>query len=565
MKKKTVALLCAVTMTATLVSGCGSAQSSSSTDSSVAKEESADSEEESTEEESTSDDSQESESDAKDIVIVSMNPESEPKSGFNPAANWGSGEHCHEPLIQSTLVTTDKDMNVTGDLATDFKVSEDGLTWTFTIRDDVKFTDGEPLTAQDVAFTYETVKTASTSEMDLSMLDSVIAVDDKTVEMHLNKPFNAFLYSAAVIGIVPEHAYDDNYGENPIGSGRYVLSSWEKGQQIVLEANPDYYGEAPKMKKLIVVFMEEDASLAAAKAGEVDLAYTSATYSDQEIDGYSLLDVKTVDSRGISIPTGKSGETLQDGDDVYQVGNDITSDVAIRQAMNYGVDRQAMIDNVLNGYGTIAYTAGDGMPWSSPDMKVDYDKDKATQILSDAGWVDSDGDGVVDKDGVNAEIDLYYMSTDSVRQQMANEFSNQMKDIGLQVNCVGKSWDEVYPHQYSDMVLFGWGANSPAETYNLLYSEGWGNFSQYKSDIIDGHLDKALAENDLEASYKEWQLAQWDGEDGVAPQGAATWVWFANVDHLYFERDGLKVADQKLHPHGHGWSIVNNVDRWSWE
>ena len=79
-----------------------------------------------------------------DTVIVAMSPSSEPAAGFNPCINWGCGEHCHEPLIQSTLIRTNVDMEFENDLATDYSVSEDGLTWTFHIRDDVKFTDGEP-------------------------------------------------------------------------------------------------------------------------------------------------------------------------------------------------------------------------------------------------------------------------------------------------------------------------------------------------------------------------------------------------------------------------------------
>lgn len=90
----------------------------------------------------------------KDEVIVTMPTTSEPEAGFDPAYGWGAGEHVHEPLIQSTLTVTNKDLSIGMDLATDYSVSEDGLIWTVKIRDDVKFTDGEPLTAKDVAFTY---------------------------------------------------------------------------------------------------------------------------------------------------------------------------------------------------------------------------------------------------------------------------------------------------------------------------------------------------------------------------------------------------------------------------
>ena len=94
-------------------------------------------------------------------LTVVMPTTSEPEAGFDPAFGWGAGEHVHEPLIQSTLTVTNPDLTIGYDLATGMEVSGDGLTWTVKIRDDVKFTDGEPLTAQDVAFTYNTVKNTS--------------------------------------------------------------------------------------------------------------------------------------------------------------------------------------------------------------------------------------------------------------------------------------------------------------------------------------------------------------------------------------------------------------------
>lgn len=500
----------------------------------------------------------------RDTVIVAMGTTSEPAAGFDPCVNWGCGEHCHEPLIQSTLLRTTADMEFENDLATDYQVSEDGLTWTFTIREDVKFSDGEPLTAADVAFTFDTALASANSEADLSMLESVEAPDDKTVVFHLTKPYNAFLYTLAVFGIVPEHCYEAGaYGENPIGSGRYLLKQWDRGQQVILEANPDYYGKAPNIKTVIILFMEEDAALAAAKAGEVDIAYTSATYSEEQVDGYKLLACKSVDSRGISLPTKPSGNDVTvEGDMVYEGGNDVTCDPAIRQAMSYGLDRQAMIDNVLNGYGQVAYSVSDNMPWSSEDMKAPYDEQKAKQILADGGWKDSDEDGILEKNGTAASFTVYYPSTDSVRQALTAEFSNQMRKLGIEVLYEGLgNWDELYLKMYSDPIIWGWGSNSPVENYQLYHTNGACNYTGYSNEETDRLFDEALAATDMEESYGLWQKAQ----AAVGPKGEALWVWFANIDHLYFVRDGLKVAEQKLHPHGHGWSIVNNVDEWSWQ
>ena len=497
-------------------------------------------------------------------VVIAMNPTSEPAAGFDPLVAWGCGEHVHEPLIQSTLITTDEDLNFVNDLATDYLCSSDGLVWTFTIRDDVVFSDGEPLSARDVAFTVNGAIDSAMSEADLSMVDRAVAVNDTVVELHLNKPHNALLYTLAVLGIVPEHAYGPEYGRNPIGSGRYVLERWDKGQQVIFTANPKYYGRKPSMERVVVVFMDEDAALAAVQKGEVDIAYTYATHARQAFEGYELAAYKTVDSRGVSLPSVPAGGTkLVEGDMAFNTGNDVTADVAVRRAINCGLDRDAVIEHVLDGYGKVAYSVGDGMPWSSPDMKVELDREKAARLLDEAGWKRGE-DGVRSRDGVRAAFDIWYSSDDSVRQALANEFANQMAELGLEVTPRGGSWDQIYLHQFSQPVLWGWGSNSPVEVYELNYSTGWGNYSCYESEITDAYLDEALAQTDVEASYEYWRKAMWDGVEGVAPQGAATWAWIANVDHLYFKCEGLDVAHQKPHPHGHGWSLVNNVDAWSW-
>lgn len=499
----------------------------------------------------------------KNQVIVAMNMNSEPAAGFDPFVSWGCGEHVHEPLIQSTLITTDVNLEFVNDLATEYYCADDGMTWYFTIRDDAKFTDGEPLSASDVAFTINGIIESEAAEADLSMVEKAVATDDTHVEITMTKPYNALLYTLAVVGIVPEHAHGEDYGANPIGSGRYMLEQWDRGQQVILKANPDYYGEAPKMERVVVVFMEEDAALAAVRAGQVDIAYTSATYSDQTSEGYELFACETVDSRGISLPSIAAGQTKADGANEYPAGNDVTCDLTVRRAINYGVDRQAMIDNVLNGYGTPAYSVCDSSPWGSPDMKVETDVEAAKKLLDEAGWASGE-DGVRSKDGIRAAFDMYYASDDSVRQALAAEFADQMKELGIEVSIKGASWDDIYPHEFSTPILWGWGSNAPTELYELTYSQGWGNYACYDNAEIDSYLDEALAVPYIEDSYELFQKAQWDGTQGVAPQGAATWVWLANVDHLYFKRTGLEVAEQKPHPHGHGWSLVNNVDQWSW-
>lgn len=539
MKKRWIALCLAVTMTAAGLTGCGDSGKSKDT------------KKESKETTEVSD---------KESVIVTMPASSEPESGFDPAYGWGAGEHVHEPLIQSTLLTTTKDLQIDKDLATDYSVSKDGLVWTVKIRDDVKFTDGEKLTAKDVAFTYNNCVKNSTVN-DFTMLDEAVAVDDTTVEFHMNKPFSIWPYTMAIVGIVPEHAYDENYGQHPIGSGRYIMKQWDKGQQVIFEANPDYYGEKAKIKKVTVLFMDEDAALAAALAGQVDVAHTAASLADENVEGYRLLEVASVDNRGINLPT-VPGSTRED----KPVGNAVTADIAVRRAMNIGIDRDEMIKNVLNGYGTPAYSVCDQMPWYNDEAKVDYDLEGAKKILDDAGWKEG-SDGIREKDGVKAEFTVMYNPDDSVRQALAEDFANQCKKLGISVTTEGAGWDVAYDKALSQPLVWGWGAHTPMELYNIYHTgtdSDTADYSPYANKTVDQYMDEALQAEDMESSYDLWKKAQWDGTTGITQDGDIPWIWFCNVEHLYYVRDGLKVADQKIHPHGHGWSIVNNVDQWEW-
>ena len=294
------------------------------------------------------------------------------------------------------------------------------------------------------------------------------------------------------------------------------------------------------------------------------MAYTSATLADQQVGGYTLESYDTVDSRGVQLPVVPAGAEREDGPNTYPAGNDVTCNLEVRQAVNLAVDRQAIIDDVLGGHGSVAYSIGDGLPWASTDMRCDYAPDRARALLEDAGWELGD-DGVYARDGLACAFDLYYAAGDSVRQAMAHALADQLGQVGIRVTPQGGSWDDLYPHEFSDPIMWGWGSNSPSDVYELNSSKGTMNYACYENAQVDAYLDEALATDTVEDSWPLWRKAEWDGQTGVAPQGDATWLWLANVSHLYWKREGLKVARQKLQPHGHGWSILNNVDRWSWE
>ena len=180
----------------------------------------------------------------KSEVVIGFSSEGD---SFDPCTGFG---YTGSPLY-STLVKVNGDDKLVNDLATEYEVSDDALTWTFKIRDNVKFTNGEALKASDVAFTFQTAKEKATY-MDLTMMESCTAVDDTTVEFQLNKPCVTFIYTVAQMGIVPEKAYTDKFGlsaDQIIGSGPYKMVQWDKGQQFILEANEDYYGTKPQIQR----------------------------------------------------------------------------------------------------------------------------------------------------------------------------------------------------------------------------------------------------------------------------------------------------------------------------
>lgn len=503
----------------------------------------------------------EADSKPKDELVMAVG--SEPDGGFDPITGWG---RYGNPLFQSTLVDTDPDMKIVKDLATDYQVSEDGFTWTFTLRGDAYFTDGEKVTAEDVVFTFERAK-ESGSIVDLTNMKSVSMIDETTVKFTLEKPDSSFIYTIAATGIVPKHAYGPDYGENPIGSGPFKLVQWDKGQQILMEANEKYYGKVPEMKKITILFMEEDAALAAAQAGQLDVAMTSASLAQQKIDGMHLQVVKTIDNRGLTLPyLPDEGKVTEDG---YKIGNHVTSDIAIRRALSYGVDRKALVKDVLNGYGRPAYSEADGMPWANDATTVEYDVEKAKNILEEAGWVDQNHDGIREKNGQKAQFNLLYDASDSTRQVLANAVSLQAEELGIKITIEGTSWDVIDQRMYSEGVVMGWGAQSPVETYLLYHSDNMGrdyyNPEYFSNEKVDEHIDEAMSALDLEESMEHWKKVQWDGETGVATKGESPWVWLVNVDHLYYVRDGLDIGAQKIHPHGHAWPLLANLKDWSWE
>lgn len=504
--------------------------------------------------------SQSEEKEAKKELVLALG--SEPDGGFDPINGWG---RYGSPLFQSTLLKRDQDMNIINDLATGYEVSEDGLTWTVSIREDAKFSDGQPLTSEDVVFTFEKLMESS-STVDLTFVDSVTSKSDYSLEFKLKSPRSTFISNLIATGIVPKKSYTSEYYQNPIGSGPLVLVQWDKGQQIIVKPNENYYGQKPNFDKITFLFLEEDAAFAAAKAGQLDMTAIPPSYASQKIEGMKLTEVSSVDNRGIMFPTVKSGEADADSN---PIGNDVTSDLAIRQAINVALDRQAIVDGVLEGYGTKAYSICDKMPWWNEEtVTTDNDVDLAKKILADGGWIDADGDGILEKDNIKAEFNLVYPSGDQLRQSLAMVVADMVKPIGINIVIEAKTWDEIEAVLHKDAILMGWGSQDPLEMYNVYSSKmkgvEWYNPGYYENQKVDKYMEKALQARSEEEANEYWKKAQWDGETGLSGKGDIPWVWLVNRSHLYLVNDKLDIGKQQIQPHGHGWPLTSNIEQWKW-
>lgn len=499
-----------------------------------------------------------------ELIVTSGSHLMELKGGFDPLKDWGCGHANFEPLVQSTLFKTGGDGNFTNDLATGYSVSNDGLTWTVNIREDVKFSDGVSLTAKDVAFTFNNVKNSADSQLDLTNLKNATAVNNTTVEFALENPQSTFIWDLRYLGIVPAHAYNnETYGSNPIGSGPYKLVQWDKDQQAIFEINEDYYGKKPYFKKITMLYLDEDASFASVKSGNVDVAHIDITQARQNITGYTLLNLSSTRAQGISFPMlNDTGLKTDKGD---PIGNNVTSDIAVRKALNLGIDRQKIVDEVYYGYGDVEYTGVDKLAFGNPQGKInDSDVSKAKEILEEAGWRDTDGDGIREKNGLKSSFKLYYAAEDQQRQALATVIAENAKDLGIEIELVGTDWDSIYANQYNSAALYQQSSPNPYRSVYLQYhsKEIDGNYMNpnlYNNSAVDEYLDNALSTIDQNAANNIWKQASYNGETGFSPAGDTPWLWVVTSDFLYMKNNTIDMGSNAT---SSGIDILRDIYDW---
>ena len=483
----------------------------------------------------------------------------EPEFGFDPMHGWGYHDSGTEPLIQSTLLKRDANNTFVNDLATNYTISDDFKEYTVEIRDDVKFTDGNKLKAGDVAFSYNKAKELGEGA-DLSSMLEAKADGDTKVVFTLNKSDSTFINKLTDVGIVPEANYNaDSYGKNPIGSGPYKLAQWDKGQQFILEKNPDYYGKEPYFDKITNLFLDSDAAFAAVKNGDVDIAEVPVAYANESVKGYHLEYFDSIDVRGISLPTqNNTGKII--GDDNLTYGNNVTGDPAIREALNVGINRSELVKGSLNGFGNVSYNGvASQLPWAFESTFTDGNVDQAKQILANAGWNDTNGDGIVEKDGQKASFSIYYNSKATERQTIAVAVAEQAKEIGIEINPVGGSWDDIDPVKFQEGVVWGFGSADPYEIEHQYDSrvagEGYDNPEILNDTSVDTLIDQAMTQ-DLDSSYSTWSQAAQKANSNYP------FLWIGTMDYTYFVSDSLDISNSTHLIYPHGGDIWGNIYDW---
>ncbi|MFE6286135.1 ABC transporter substrate-binding protein [Streptomyces sp. NPDC057877] len=491
---------------------------------------------------------------ATDSVVIGV--ASEPDT-LSPLLGYGKDGNSK---IFDGLLAHDADLKLRPALAKALpEIGDGGRTYTYTLREGVEFSDGEPLTAADVAFTYRTIldeKTNNTSRSELDAIEEVRADGDDTVVFTLKYPYAAFA-DRTVLPIVPEHVageQDPNTGSfntEPVGTGPYVLTDWRKGEKLTFKANPHYWGGAPRVKTVTMAIVEDDDVRATRlRSGDLDGATLppnlAATFEND--DDKKTHEAKSYDFRAVTLPT--AGE--------------VTGDRAIRRALDAAVDRRAMVDKILDGAGSPAYgplPLDD--PWFAKGIERERDLTGARRILDQAGWRTGDG-GIRAKNGQRASFTLLYPSGDKVRQDHALAYASDAKKAGIEVKVESATWEVIEPRMKTDAVLAGFGSTGDPDfgLYTLLHSSlagnGFNNMARYDNPVVDEALDtgrRAQDETTRETAYETLQ------RELVKDPG---YTFLTHIDHVYVLADRWQGLTTQREPHEHGFASGPwwNVEDW---
>jgi peptide/nickel transport system substrate-binding protein len=398
-------------------------------------------------------------------------------------------------------------MRTVPDLATAWEVAPDGLSWTFKLRQNVKWHDGKPFTAADVKFTLENLINPNVNALfrsNITGLKDVQIVDDYTVKLNLDKPFASLPIQLGYnIVMAPKHLLDGQdlnvlteYIQNPIGTGPFKVKEIVRGSFISMEAFDDYYDGRPNLDRVVYKIIPEiNTQVAQLRTGELDLALIEPANKETLKNQQNLAFFTVEQPNTFFFPLNNAREPF--------------NDIRVRRALTLGSNRQLMVERILNGEAPLAAGAygtafGD---FQNKELKpYPYDPERAKQLLAEAGWTPG-ADGILEKNGKKMSFGFMVDKGSPVREQMALAVQQDWKKLGIETKLEVEEFN-VYlkrgnsrPGDYDART--GWRITAPDPDKTAEYTtEGALNHYMYSNPEVDRLMAEGRASADPQKRVK---------------------------------------------------------------
>jgi peptide/nickel transport system substrate-binding protein len=420
-------------------------------------------------------------------------------SNLIPLLASDSPSHNIAGLVYNGLVKYDKNMNIVGDLAESWKISTDGFIITFHLRKGVKWHDGRPFTAADVLYTYQVTidpKTPTAYSGDFLKVKKAEILDDYTFRVTYDKPFAPALISWGS-AILPRHLLAGKditkslLKRRPIGTGPYMFKEWVAGQKIVLISNPDYFEGRPYIDGYITRIIPDTATMF------LELRAQGISYMDLTPLQYTRQTENNLFKKYFNKYRYLGFKYTYLG---YNLKNPLFTDKRVRQAISYAINKEEIISGVLLGLGKPATGPYKPGTWAyNGNVKTyPYNPKKAKELLREAGWVDTNADGILEKGGQPFVFEIITNQGNETRQKCAEIIQRQLKEVGINVKIRILEWaafvNDFINKRRFDAVILGWTIPLDPDAYDVWHSSKTApeelNFISYKNKEVDVLLDK---------------------------------------------------------------------------
>ncbi|HPT07597.1 MAG TPA: peptide-binding protein [Candidatus Omnitrophota bacterium] len=414
------------------------------------------------------------------------------------ASDSTSAEICG--MLFNGLVKYNKDIVLTGDLAESWEIRNDGQSIIFHLRHDVQWHDGQPFTADDVAFTYQKLidpKVRTAYSGDFERVEKLEILDSYTIKVTYKEPFAPALSSWSM-SMLPKHILEKldlntaEFARHPIGTGPYRFKSWATQEKIELEANPAYFEKRPYIDRYIHRVIADESTIflelqtqGLDSAGLTPLQFTRQTDTPVFKNNYQKYQLPSFTYIYLG----------------YNLQSPLFQDVRVREALNYAVDKDEIIKILLLGYGKQATGPfiPDSWAYNQNIKPVPFDPQHAKELLREAGWSDYNSDKWLEKDGLKFEFTITTNQGNQERIDAAQIIQRRLKEIGIKVRIKVLEWsvfiDQCINKRNFDAVLLGWSLPREPDNFDIWHSsktkEGEFNFIGYKNTEVDFLLEEA--------------------------------------------------------------------------